>query len=356
MANYNDHPITKKEFMDWLGRLFDWIANYEAVLSGIAATIAIVAVVFALSSRTFGLFRSQAEKTDSPADSDRKLGDKEIRQHIRYCRLPNGRNIAWSSAGDGYPLVRSLGWFTNLEVEWNSPVASPFWKKLANRYHLIRYDGRGMGLSDRDVEEFSPQTRLEDLETVIEASGVEKCALMGMSEGGSTAIEYAAKYPDRVSHLIIWGSFLVVPSSEEIPQFFAIARLVPQYWGSESSAFHQMFTATFLPDGNAAQNMLFNEMQRTSATPETAFAFMKSIADVDVREIASEVKTPALVMHRKGDLAIPVKHGQRMAAQLPNARMVLLDGSNHWMITDEADMDHIVALIDDFVLKSGDKS
>ena len=342
--------------MDWTGQILNWIANNEAVLSGIAATIAIVAVVFALSGRTLGLFRSRVKKTESPADSNRRLGDKKIRQDIRYCRLPNGCNIAWSSAGKGYPLVRSLGWFTNLEVEWNSPVASPFWQKLANRYQLIRYDGRGMGLSDRDVEKFSAETRLEDLEAVIEASGVEKCALMGLSEGGTTAIEYAAKHPGRVSQLILWGSFLVVPNPEEVPQFGAIARLVPQYWGSESAAFHQMFTAMFLPDGNATQNKLFNEMQRTSATPETAFAFMKSIGDLDVREVASEVNIPALVMHRKGDLVIPVKHGQRMAAQLPNARMVLLDGSNHWMITDDSDMDHIVDLIDNFVLKSGDES
>lgn len=342
--------------MDWVGQLFNWVADNEAVLSGIAAAVAIAAVVFALSSRTLGLFRSRAKKTESPADSDRRLGDKKIRQDIRYCRLPNGLNLAWSSAGDGYPLVRSLGWFTNLEMEWDSPAAAPFWQKLANRYQLIRYDGRGMGLSDRDVEEFSSETRLEDLEAVIEASGVEKCALMGMSEGASTAIKYAAKYPDRVSHLIMWGSFLVVPNPEDIPQFGAIARLMSKHWGSDSTAFHQMFTAMFLPEGNAEENKLFNEMQRASATPETAVAFSKSIADVDVREIASEVNIPALVMHRKGDLVVPIKYGQHMAAQLPNARMALLDGSNHWMSTNDAEMDHMVGLIDDFVLKSGDQS
>ena len=342
--------------MGWPGQLLDWISNNETLLSGIAAALAIVAVVYAFSSSTLGHFRSRAKKTESPANSDRKNGDKEIRQDIRYCRLPNGRHIAWSSAGDGYPLVRSLGWFTNLEMEWDSPVANPFWQKLANRCQLIRYDGRGMGLSDRDVEEFSPATRLEDLEAVIEASGVEKCALMGMSEGGSTAILYAAKYPDRVSHLILWGSFLVAPKLEDIPQYVPIARQIPKYWGSESAALHHMFTALFLPEGNAMQNKQFNEMQRTSATPETAFAFQKSIGDVDVREIASEVNIPALVMHRKGDLVIPVKYGQQMAAQLSNARMVLLDGSNHWMVTDDADMNHIVDLIDNFVLKSGNQS
>ena len=126
-----------------------------------------------------------------------------------------------------------------------------------------------------------------------------------------------------------------------------------QYWGSESAAFHQMFTAMFLPEGNAAENKLFNEMQRTSATPETAVAFVKSMDDVDVRDIATEVNIPALVMHRKGDLVIPVKYGQHIAAQLPNAHMVLLDGSNHLMFTEEADMNHIVGVIDDFIKTKG---
>jgi pimeloyl-ACP methyl ester carboxylesterase len=310
--------------MDWLTQLFGWIAEHESVLSGIAAAIVIVGVIAAFSSRTLGFFRSGVKDTDAKPEP----AEIKIQQQIRYCRLDNGCKIAWASAGSGYPLVRSLGWFTNLELEWNSPASAPFWQALARKFQLIRYDGRGMGLSDRNVDEFSPATRLEDLEAVIEASGLEKFALFGMSEGGSTAIKYAHKYPERVSHLIIWGSFLVAPTPDDVPQFTAIARLVPKYWGSDSAAFHQMFTASFLPDGNAAQNELFNEIQRTSATPETAFKFLKSIGSVDVRDIASSVNVPTLVMHRKGDLAIPVRFGQELAAQMPNARLELLEGSN----------------------------
>jgi pimeloyl-ACP methyl ester carboxylesterase len=332
--------------MDWLTQLFGWIAEHESVLSGIAAAIVIVGVIAAFSSRTLGFFRSGVKDTDAKPEP----AEIKIQQQIRYCRLDNGCKIAWASAGSGYPLVRSLGWFTNLELEWNSPASSPFWQALASKFQLIRYDGRGMGLSDRNVDEFSPATRLEDLEAVIEASGLEKFALFGMSEGGSTAIKYAHKYPERVSHLIIWGSFLVAPTPDDVPQFTAIARLVPKYWGSDSAAFHQMFTASFLPDGNAAQNELFNEIQRTSATPETAFKFLKSIGSVDVRDIARSVNVPTLVMHRKGDLAIPVRFGQELAAQMPNARLELLEGSNHWMAAEKPeDISGITALINDFI-------
>jgi pimeloyl-ACP methyl ester carboxylesterase len=109
-----------------------------------------------------------------------------------------------------------------------------------------------------------------------------------------------------------------------------------------------MFTASFLPDGSAAENKLFNEIQRTSATPEIAYKFLKSIGKVDVKAIAAETQVPTLVLHRKGDLAIPVRFGQDLAAQLPNARIELLEGSNHWMGTMDSD-DQISTLIDDFL-------
>ena len=330
--------------MDWLAQLFNWIGENESVLSGIAAVIAIGAVVVAVSHRTFGLFRTGRDgrpAPDTPAD--------RIAQEIRYCRTADGHRIAWASAGAGYPLVRSLGWFTNLEMEWDSPVSSDFCQKLARRCRLIRYDGRGMGLSDRDVSEFTPETRLADLEAVVEASGMTRFALLGMSEGGSTAIRYAHRYPERVSHLILWGSFVRSPDTEDIPGIGEISRGVAQHWGKESPVFHQMFTAMFLPDGNAEENKLFNDIQRTSATAETASLFLRSLADVDIRDIAGKVEVPTLVLHRKGDLAIPVKYGKEIATTMPNARLVLLEGSNHWFVTADESMDEILRLIDEFL-------
>jgi len=333
--------------MDWLSQGIDWIANKEALLSGIAAVVAIVAIISAFGSRIFKLLRA---RTDNSNSTDQVIPENQpLRQEVRYCKLPNESKIAWASTGNGYPIIRSLGWFTNLDVEWNSPVAASFWNRISRQYQLIRYDGRGMGLSDRDVEEFSHDTRLEDLEAVIDASGLEKFALMGLSEGGPTAIRYAWKYPDRVSHLILWGSFLTSPSIEDVPQIAAIAAQIPKFWGSDSVAFHQMFTATFLPDGNADQNKLFNELQRTSASPESAFNFIRSIPRIDVRDIASEIKVPTIVLHRKGDLAVPCKYGQDIAAHIPNAQIELLEGNNHWMISGDDDIDYIAGLIEDFV-------
>ena len=253
--------------MDNVTNLLAWIGENEAVLSGVAAVIAITAVLLALSSRTAGMLRQRNDDL-KPAASDAPAN--KLPQEIRYTRVADGLKIAWASAGSGYPLVRSLGWFTNLEKEWESPISSAFCQKLASRFQLIRYDGRGMGLSDRDVLEFTAETRLEDLEAVIEASGIERFALMGMSEGGSTAIKYAAKYPDRVSHLVLWGTFLATPGPDDVPQI-APSRA----WSrSTGAAILQRFTRCLrqhsFPTGTRLKtNFLMNcsELQRPLKQP-----------------------------------------------------------------------------------------
>ena len=128
-------------------------------------------------------------------------------QEIRFCTTEDHASIAYASVGTGYPLVRALGWFSHLEVEWEWPAGRRFWERLAHRHRLVRYDGRGIGLSDRDIEEVSLETRVRDLEAVVVAAGVEQFALLGTSEGGATAIIYAARHPDQVSHLILYGAF-----------------------------------------------------------------------------------------------------------------------------------------------------
>jgi len=126
-------------------------------------------------------------------------------QHIRFCTTSDGVRIAYATVGQGPPLVRVLGWFTHLEVEWENPIWRSFIDGLSRRHFLIRYDGRGMGLSDRDVKDFSPETHVRDLEAVVDAVGSEKVALFGLSQGGPTAIAYTLRHPDRVSHLILYG-------------------------------------------------------------------------------------------------------------------------------------------------------
>ncbi len=340
--------------MSWINEAFGWIAEQESVLSGIAAAIAIAAVVIALGTKLVSTLRDNRVARAAREPTDVGPAGTRLPQEIRYVRTADDCKVAWSSAGEGYPLIRSLGWFTHLEREWNSPVASPFWQMIAANFHLIRYDGRGIGMSDREFDSFSEASRLEDLEAVVDAAGVEKVALLGMSEGGATAIRYAVKYPQRVSHIVFWGSFLRTPDATALPQLHAIAQLVPEHWGSDNEAFHQMFTATFLPDGDAQENRFFNDMQRASATPRSAGKFLASIGGIDVSDVAGEVNCPCLVLHRRGDLAIPLQYGRDLAAQLPDAKLVVLEGRNHWNTTHEKDLHDIAEQIKRFVLADAD--
>ena len=270
--------------------------------------------------------------------------------HIQYCRTPDGISLAWSRIGYGPPIVRSLGWFTNIELEWQNDIGRSFWRAFARNNEIIRYDARGIGMSQRDVDAVSLETRLTDLKTVIDASGHEKVALMGLSEGGTTAIAYAATYPERVSHLILWGSFLSGRRRDESDeQWQALVKLIPSGWGSDSDAFRQIFTALFLPDGTAEHNRFFNEMQKASATAEIAVKTLTSVGQTDVRELAKQVKAPTLIMHRKGDLVVDKKEAHKLAQTIPGARLMLLEGANHWMWIQEDDTPQLIRTVADFV-------
>ena len=270
--------------------------------------------------------------------------------HIQYCTTPDGISLAWSRIGHGPPIVRSLGWFTNIELEWQNDIGRGFWQAFGRNNEIIRYDARGIGMSQRDVEELSLETRLTDLKTVIDASGHEKVALVGLSEGGTTAIAYAATYPERVSHLILWGSFLSgIRGDESDEQWRGFIKLIPSGWGSDSDAFRQIFTALFLPDGTADHNRFFNQMQKASATAEIAVKTLVSIGRTDVTELARQVRAPTLIMHRKGDLVVDKKEAHKLAQTIPGARLMLLEGANHWMWIQEDDTPQLIRTVTDFV-------
>ena len=339
--------------MDQLQAVIQYIGEHESLFSGIAAIIAIVGVCIALLDRLRRRLTT-LDKVDHPApivtDTPVAEIDNTLKQDIRFTRNPAGHKLAWSLAGEGLPLVRALGWFTNLEFEWRHPSSRRCIDLMASHYRLLRYDARGMGLSERDVTDVSASTRLEDLEAVIEASGLERFILWGLSEGGTTAIQYAAKYPEKVSHLILWGSFMqLVPDDEMVEKWLALLELMPTQWVSDNRGFRQLMTAQFIPDGNAEQNDFFNEFQRHAAAPDVAANTIASIADIDVSELAAEVKVPTLVMHRVDDLLVPVQQSMDIAATIPGSKLVQLEGANHWMLSDVQAFREIVDQVHRFV-------
>jgi len=252
-----------------------------------------------------------------------------MEQDIRFCTTSDGVRIAFATVGQGPPLVRVLGWFTHLEFEWENPVWRRQYEGMSSFFTYSRYDGRGMGLSDREVSDFSIDANVRDLEAVVDALGTEKVALFGISQGGPTAMIYASQHPERVSHLIIYGSSVRSPWSQE--QGDTMRSLIRQGWGSDLPAHRQFFTSLFMPDGDTAAIEAFNEMQRVSADADTVVAMLSPDSEPprDPAELLRQVAVPTLVIHRRGDAIVPFELGREIAAGIPAARFLPLEGRNH---------------------------
>ncbi len=254
-----------------------------------------------------------------------------MEQQIRFCTTSDGVRIAYAAVGEGPPLVRVLGWFSHLELDWGTPWVKAAVEVTARKYTYIRYDGRGMGLSDRDVTDFSVESQLKDLEAVIDAVELPQVALYALSQGGPVAITYAARHPERVSHLVLYGSFARVRprDAQEAQLWPALVTLVRQGWGSDNPAFRQTFTAMFMPDADAGRIRWFNDLQRASTSAENAANFLVQLGSFNVTDLLPAVKTPTLIFHCRGDQAVPFERGRELAAAIPNARFVPLDSNNH---------------------------
>ena len=274
-----------------------------------------------------------------------------MEQQIRFCTAPDGVRIAYATAGEGAPVVRVLGWFTHLELEGEFPVWRGVHEGLSARHLLVRYDGRGMGLSDRDVSDFSLEAKVRDLEAVVDALNLPRFALLGTSEGGPTAIAYTVRHPKRVSRLILYGSFPggLPPTPERQERFQAMVTLTRHGWGQDNPAFRQMWTGVFIPDADAEQIRWFNEMQKVSATPEGVVALLSALGTVDVRELLPRVKVPSLVIHRRGDAAVEFERGRELATLIPGARFLPLEGRNHVILVDEPESEAFLQAVEGFL-------
>jgi pimeloyl-ACP methyl ester carboxylesterase len=263
-----------------------------------------------------------------------------VSQHIEYATAPDGVRIAYAVIGKGMPLVRASHWLTHLEHELDSPVWRHLLLGMASRHTLIRYDGRGTGLSQRDAVEISMDRWVSDLECVVDRLSLERFILLGVSQGGAISIKYAARHPERVSHLIIHGAyargFLHRDNSDKQRQFVELNRaLIREGWGSEHDAYRQWFTSQFIPGGTAEQLRWFNDLERVSATPEMMERFVVELSTINVADLLPKVNAPTLITHCKGDVRVPFALGQEIAAGIPGAKFVPLDSRNHVFLPDE---------------------
>jgi class 3 adenylate cyclase len=276
-----------------------------------------------------------------------------MEQQIRFCKTADGVRIAYAVTGQGPPVVRSLGWFTHLEHEEETPYWSHINARLAREHTLVRYDGRGMGLSDRSVTDFSLDGKVRDLEAVVDAAGLESFALFGISEGGPTAVAYACRHAERVKRVVLYGSspaFNRMTESERGRQLFeTMVTLAGVGWGNDHPSYRQFFTGMFMPDATGDASRLFTQFQQASAPGENVVAMLKALVQYDVQDLAPQIVAPALVIHRRGDTAIPFAAGREFAALIPGARFLPLEGRNHVPMPDEQDTAEMLDAIDAFL-------
>jgi pimeloyl-ACP methyl ester carboxylesterase/DNA-binding CsgD family transcriptional regulator len=248
---------------------------------------------------------------------------------------PSDKRIAYALLGRGSPLVFPAWWINHLEVFWEHPTVRGFFHGLARDHTVVIYDRQGCGLSDRSWTDYSLQSDLEVLETIVDHLGFKQLVLCGFSHGGAAAVAYAVKHPDRVSKLILYGVLDRPTFVGKLGQ--AAAALVRANWGLGS----RTLTDMIIPGADQETVEWFARWQRESASVDVAIQVAS--LDFELSDLLPRVRTPTLVMHRQEDTMMPFREGMEVAAQIPGARFVRLPGRMHpWFL---GDIDSVLAQV-----------
>ncbi len=260
-------------------------------------------------------------------------------QHIKFCKSRDGARIAMAALGRGPPLLRTAHWLSHAEHDARSPVWTHWLDELSRDHTFIRYDQRGCGLSDLSASS-SFEAWLDDLDAVVKAQGLKQFPLFGMSQGGALAIAYAARHPEKVSHLVLFGAYARGALCRDITQqqreeAETLVKLIRLGWGRDNPAFRQVFTSQFIPDGTREQHQWFNDLERTTTSPENAAAIVEMLYQIDVTAEAERIRVPTLILHARDDARVPFEEGRHLATLIPSARFVPLESRNHVLLADE---------------------
>lgn len=274
-------------------------------------------------------------------------------QQTFVCKAEDGTRLAYARLGEGPPLVKAANWLSHLELDWRFEVWRHWLDVFSRRHTLVRYDARGNGLSDWAPPELSFERFVSDLASVFDAAAVERAPVVGLSQGASVAVAYAAQHPERVSALILIGGCARGWRAKNKPSltraFEAMMVLMRQGWGGRNAAFRQIFTTTFFPDASQVVADEFNELQRLTTTPENAADLLSALGDIDIREQLSRVRVPTLVLHSRDDAVVPMKDGLEVAAGIAGARFVPLESRNHVVLPTEPAWARFVAEVEAFL-------
>jgi pimeloyl-ACP methyl ester carboxylesterase/DNA-binding winged helix-turn-helix (wHTH) protein len=334
-----DRVVTKEELLDEVWG--DRFVSESALTSRIKAARRAVGddgraqrVVRTVHGRGYQ-FVAPVEERDPAADRARPTESPDLpEQDIRFCAASDGVRLAYATMGDGPPLVKAANWLSHLVHDRESTVWRHWLAELSARYRLVRYDERGCGLSDWEVEDLSFESWVNDLEAVVETVGLERFPLLGISQGGPVAVAYAVRHPERVSHLVLLGSFAQgrrrrATTDEERALADARVEIVRVGWGQPDPQYRQIFVSRFLPEGSQAEWRAFDELQLQSASPENAWRFQREFSEIDVVDEASRVRVPTLIACARREPENVFEQSRLLASLIPGSRLLPLDSGNH---------------------------
>jgi DNA-binding winged helix-turn-helix (wHTH) protein/pimeloyl-ACP methyl ester carboxylesterase len=352
LLEHRDRVVTKDELMEsvWRGRvvseatLTSRVAAARRAIGDSGREQARLRTVARRGFRFVGEVRERASPSatrttiDFPSPVSVEHGEVPP-QEVQFCRAHDGVRLAYAAVGSGPTLLKAANWLNHLEYDWRSPVWSPTFARLATDRRFIRYDGRGFGLSDWAARDLSFEAQVRDLGTVADTLNLARFPLLGISGGVSVAIAYAVRHPERVSRLVLVAGFargwFRRGSAAEIAQREALIAMIRHGWGQDNPAFHQLFTALFVPGGTPEQHQWFKDLQRTTIPVDNAVTLARVFGEIDVTALLPQVRAPTLLIHSRDDARVPFEQSLMMSREIPKARLVGLDSCNHIVLAHE---------------------
>jgi pimeloyl-ACP methyl ester carboxylesterase len=275
-------------------------------------------------------------------------------QQIRFCTSRDGTRIAYATSGQGPPIVWAGHFVRHLEFDWDSPVWRPWRSLLMQGRMLIRYDWRGFGLSDRAGVEFSLEKHVEDLAAVVQAAGLKKFVLFAASGGGPPAMAYAARHPEQIDHLILYGCSsrgrtARGETTEQAADRQTLLGMIEVGWSRELPAYDQFLARLHISDASTEQFRSYYELLRLTASPANVVALLRAYFQTDASDAVPQIGCPTLVMHARQDSMIPFDEGRQLASLIPGAQFVPLESRNHILLDTEPAWCQFADALDDFL-------
>lgn len=261
-----------------------------------------------------------------------------MRQDVRFCRSSDGVNIAYAVHGEGPPLVVDACWMSHLDFDWDSPIWRHYLVELGRIATVIRFDERGHGLSDRDVEDLSLERRIDDLSAVVEHAGLTTFAVLAMAQGGPVTLHYMDRNPGRVTRLVCASTHAgggTRLTEDDLALEAAFEALIRAGWDRQDPAFRRVFTSMMIPDATEEQMRWLDELHNKAVTARTAYVARRARRDADASHLLAGVEVPTLVLHSREERMNDFEQARRLARGIPGARLVALESRNHILLEDE---------------------